>query len=132
LPFPIRRVFYVHQVLPGEDRGGHAHRDTDQVLTALGGSMDIMVSDAREHRWFHLDHPGKGIYLPCMIWVRMYNFSPGCACIVFASTHYDRSKSIRTWTEYLNERGRPWCDEPGLKEYHPKSPSLKGEHREKS
>jgi hypothetical protein len=116
MPFPIRRVFFVHQVLPGEDRGGHAHRDTDQVLTVLGGNLEIVVSDAYEHRHFRLDHPGRGIYLPRMIWVRMYNFSPGSACIVFASTHYDRSRSIRTWNEYLQERGRSWLSEPDLED----------------
>ncbi|HDQ41855.1 MAG TPA: WxcM-like domain-containing protein [Desulfonatronum sp.] len=114
LPFPIRRVFYVHQVLPGEDRGGHAHRDTDQVLTAVGGSLHVVVSDGREHRRYRLDHPGWGIYLPRMIWVRMYDFSRGSACLVFASTHYDRSMSIRTWREYLQELGRSWFPEPGL------------------
>jgi len=114
LPFAIKRVFYVHQVRPGEDRGGHAHRDTDQVLTVLGGSLDVVVSDGREHRRYRLDHPGWGIYLPRMIWVRMYDFSPGSACLVFASTHYDRSMSIRTWREYLQELGRSWFPEPGL------------------
>lgn len=114
LPFAINRVFYVHQVRPGEDRGGHAHRDTDQVLTALGGSLDVVISDGRAHRRYRLDHPGRGIYLPRMIWVRMYDFSPGCACLVFASTHYDRSMSIRTWREYLQELGISWFPEPGL------------------
>ncbi len=114
LPFSIARVFYVHQVRPGEDRGGHAHRDTDQVLTALGGSLDVVVSDGRTHRRYRLDHPGRGIYLPRMIWVRMYDFSPGCACLVFASTHYDQSMSIRTWQEYLQELGISWFPEPGL------------------
>lgn len=116
VPFPIRRIFYVHQVQPGEDRGGHAHRDTDQVLTALGGALDIVVSDAEEHRRFRLDDPGFGIYMPRMIWVRMYNFSPGCSCVVFASTHYDRSRSVRTWAEYLEARGKPWRLEPTLTE----------------
>ncbi|PTN36491.1 FdtA/QdtA family cupin domain-containing protein [Desulfonatronum sp. SC1] len=112
VPFPIRRVFYVHQVQPGEDRGGHAHRDTDQVLTALGGSLELVVSDARRHRRIRLDHPGKGLYLPRMVWVRMYDFSPGCAFLVFASTHYERSRSIRTWAEYLLERGVAFFVEP--------------------
>ncbi len=116
VPFPIRRVFYVHQVRPGEDRGGHAHQDTDQVLTALGGNMEVVVSDGRKHCRIRLDHPGRGIYLPRMIWVRMHDFSPGCSCVVFASTHYDRSMSIRTWPAYLEAQGLPTTAEPSLME----------------
>lgn len=122
VPFPIHRVFYVHQVRPGEDRGGHAHRDTDQVLTALGGGLEVVVSDGREHCRLRLDHPGRGIYLPRMIWVRMYDFSPGCSCVVFASTHYDRSMSIRTWPAYQEELGLPPSAEPGLADLEPCRP----------
>lgn len=122
LPFAIKRVFYVHQVLPGEDRGGHAHRDTDQTLTSLGGSLELLVSDGLRHRRIHLNQTGKGIYLPRMIWVRMYNFTPGAACLVFASTHYDRSRSIRTWGEYLLELDLPSSDEPHLETLKPNDP----------
>ncbi|WP_244148819.1 sugar 3,4-ketoisomerase [Desulfonatronum thioautotrophicum] len=112
VPFPIQRVFYVHQVQEGGDRGGHAHRDTDQVLTALGGSLDLVISDARRHCRIRLKHPGKGLYLPRMTWVRMYDFSPGCVFLVFANTHYDRSRSIRTWDEYLAEQNVAFFSEP--------------------
>lgn len=32
IPFDIKRIFYMHDVI--QDRGGHAHIDTDQVIIA--------------------------------------------------------------------------------------------------
>ena len=30
VPFTIKRIFYVHQVKPNTNRGGHAHIDTNR------------------------------------------------------------------------------------------------------
>lgn len=106
IPFPIARVFYVHQVQPGVDRGGHAHKDTDQLAVAVHGSLKIYLSDGVETRGFQLDRPDRGLYIPRLIFARLCDFSPGAVCLVFASTKYDRSRSIRSWDEYLNYRGR--------------------------
>lgn len=111
-PFAIERVFYVHQVTPGIDRGGHAHRDTDQVITVVHGSLKVGVSNGKSVRSFVLDHPGRGLYVPRMIWVRLYDFSAGGVCLVLASTKYDRSKSIRTWENFLEARGAPRTEDP--------------------
>lgn len=111
--FPIARVFYVHQVQPGVDRGGHAHQETDQMAVAVHGALKIDVSDGVETRTYYLERPDRGLYLPRMIFTRLYDFSPGAVCLVFASTPYDRSKSIRTWGDYLARRGLPWKAELG-------------------
>lgn len=112
IPFEIKRVFYMHDVAKGADRGGHAHRDTDQFAVAVHGSLKIIVSDGSETRSVILDNPGWGITLPRMTWTSLVDFSEGAVCMVLASTHYDRSKSIRTWPEYLFELGVPLCPEP--------------------
>lgn len=111
IPFEIKRVFYMHDVIQGADRGGHAHRDTDQFAVAVHGSLRIIVSDGMEFRSVILDNPGWGIVLPRMTWTSLVDFSDGAVCMVLASTHYDRSKSIRNWPEYLTERGVPHCPE---------------------
>ncbi len=111
-PFSIARVFYVHQVVPGVDRGGHAHKGTDQVIVGIHGSLNIDVSDGASLKTYVLNNPGRGIFVPRMIWIRMYNFSSGTVCLVLANTKYDRSKSIRTWKEYLTAQGLSWMEEP--------------------
>jgi dTDP-4-dehydro-6-deoxy-alpha-D-glucopyranose 2,3-dehydratase len=112
IPFQIARVFYVHHVPEGVDRGGHAHRDTDQVLTCVHGSMKVDASDGRRSGTFELDSPARGIYVPRMLYVRLYDFSPGAVLLALANTCYDATRSLRTWPEYLAARGLPDSPEP--------------------
>jgi len=100
IPFEIRRIFYMHHITG--DRGGHAHRDTDQVVIGISGSHVIEVKDAERHLRFVLDDPDKGLYLPRMTFTSLLEFSPGAVSLVLASTHYDRTRSIRTFDEYLS------------------------------
>lgn len=99
IPFEIKRVFYMHHI--STDRGGHAHADTEQVVTAAAGSFKMDLSDGTDTRTYVLDDPTRGVYTPPLVFIRLYGFSPGAVCLVLASTHYDISKSIRSWEEYL-------------------------------
>ncbi len=105
IPFAIQRIFYVHQVRPREDRAGHAHMDTDQVAIAITGQFQVVVEDGLDAQSFLLDRPDEGLYLPRQAFVRLREFSPGAVCLVLANTHYDRSRSLRTWEDYLQYRG---------------------------
>ena len=113
VPFEIKRIFYVHQVI--RERGSHAHRDTDQVLTTVHGSLKVDISNGVETRTFNIDNPGQGIYIPKMFWIRLYDFSPGGVCLVVASTIYDMKRSLRTWDDYIKARELPWIEPPGSK-----------------
>ena len=103
IPFEIRRIFYMHHVTA--DRGGHAHRDTEQVIIGISGTHIIEVRDGSHSLTFVLDDPNKGLYLPSMIFTSLMAFSEGAVSLVLASTHYDRSRSLRTFAEYLAVRG---------------------------
>lgn len=100
IPFEVRRIFYMHHI--SADRGGHAHRDTDQVVIGISGRHVVEVKDATRTLRFVLDDPNKGLYLPRMTFTSLLEFSEGAVSLVLASTHYDRSKSIRTFAEYLS------------------------------
>jgi hypothetical protein len=105
VPFEIRRVFWVHDV--AAERGGHAHRDTDQVAVAAAGSLRVEILDGGGgSATYELDRPARGLFVPRMLFTRLYDFSPGAVCLVLASTHYDRARSIRTWEDFLRERRR--------------------------
>ena len=107
IPFDIKRIFYMYHIVGGADRGGHAHLETDQFAIALHGSLRVRVSDGVGSKAFILDNPSWGIYLPKLTWTDLYDFSDDAVCLVLASTHYDRSKSLRTWVEYLKARNFP-------------------------
>jgi hypothetical protein len=101
VPFEIRRVFFMHHM--EADRGGHAHRDTEQVVLAAAGSFRITLTDAQSSLSYVLDDPSKGVYMPPMVFVTLTDFSPGAVCLVLASTIYDISRSIRTYEDFLGE-----------------------------
>jgi hypothetical protein len=103
VPFEIKRVFYMHHIVT--DRGGHAHTDTEQVVTAAAGSFKMDLSDGVNTQTYVLDDPARGVYTPPMVFIRLYDFSSGAVCLVLASTHYDIAKSIRSWEAYLEAIG---------------------------
>jgi len=106
IPFEIRRVFYMHATPPGVERGGHAHRDTRQVVIPLAGGFDIELFDGQATKSFRLDQPNRGLYMPPMTWIRLWGFTEHAVCVVLADTHYDRSKSIRTLEAFMAEARR--------------------------
>jgi dTDP-4-dehydrorhamnose 3,5-epimerase-like enzyme len=84
-----------------DDRGGHAHKDTDQVIVAISGSFELLISDGNEKQKIVLDNPIKGVFIPRLLFVDIYNCSNNSVCLVLANTHYDISKSFRSWDEYI-------------------------------
>jgi hypothetical protein len=99
VPFEIRRVFFIHDI--AAPRGGHAHRDTEQILVAVAGSFRATVFDGTRTEAHVMDDATRGLYLPAMVLVEMTDFSPGAVGLVLASTHYDKRRSIRSREEFL-------------------------------
>ncbi|MEZ5288646.1 MAG: FdtA/QdtA family cupin domain-containing protein [Vicinamibacterales bacterium] len=103
IPFDIRRVYFLRDIVA--DRAGHAHRDTHQVIVPVAGSFVVSLSDGRETRDFRCDDPSRGLYVLPMLFIRLLDFAPGTVALVLASTHYDKSRSLRSWDEYLQALG---------------------------
>lgn len=99
IPFDLKRIFYMHHVI--SDRGGHAHTDTDQVVTAISGSFQIELFDGVNKICFRMDDPSRGLYIPRMIFINLFDFSSDAVCLVLASTRYDIKKSIRNIDDYM-------------------------------
>ena len=99
-PFDIKRIFYMHNIVDGEKRGGHAHPDTDQMAIAVSGSVIISTFLDSKTQEFVLDDPTVGLLLPRMTWTELRNFSPSAVCLVLANTLYDPSLVIRDFDEY--------------------------------
>lgn len=99
VPFAIERVFYIHGV--NADRGGHAHVDTDQVLIAIHGSFSTELFDGRATVTHELRSPTRGLFIPQLVFVTMFDFAPGSVGLVLANTRYDRSRSLRSRADYL-------------------------------
>jgi uncharacterized RmlC-like cupin family protein len=100
VPFSIKRVYYLFDIPGGEARGGHAHKNLEQLIVAVSGSFDIIIDDGHVKRTFHLSRPYAGLYMPAGLWRELDNFSSGSICLVLASTVYDETDYIRDYTEF--------------------------------
>lgn len=104
IPFDIERVYYLYDVPGGSERGGHAHKALHQLIIAMSGSFDVVISDGNNERRHHLNRSYYGLYLCPMIWRKLDNFSSGSVCMVLASNRYDESDYYRDFDKYLIAR----------------------------
>lgn len=100
VPFVVRRLFFIYDVPDRAERGGHAHRQLEQVLVAVSGSFDISLDDGRTCQTMTLSNPGFGIYVPARVWLKLARFSPGATCLVLASHGYDEADYWRDYGEF--------------------------------
>jgi UDP-2-acetamido-3-amino-2,3-dideoxy-glucuronate N-acetyltransferase len=64
LPFTPSRYFTVFDVPSKEVRGEHAHRECEQFLVCLRGSVSVVCDDGAHRQEFELGSPEFGLYLP--------------------------------------------------------------------
>jgi len=101
IPFTIRRVYYLYDVPGGAERGGHAHKELEQLIVAMSGSFDVILDDGHEKKRFHLNRSYFGLYICPMIWRELDNFSSGSVCMVLASNFYDEADYYRDYDQFL-------------------------------
>jgi hypothetical protein len=101
IPFDIRRVFFLHDVPNGAERGGHALRECEQVLIALGGTIEVLTSDGTASARHILSTPTQGLYLPPLVWRELKRFSPGSVCLALCSQPYSEADYFREFTQFL-------------------------------
>ncbi|GHE14314.1 sugar 3,4-ketoisomerase [Klenkia taihuensis] len=104
VPFDVARVYWLYDVPGGESRGGHAHRELEQVIIAVAGSFDVVVDDGAETARFHLNRSYTGLYLPRLTWRELGNFSSGSVCLVMASLPYSEDDYYRDYDGFLAAR----------------------------
>ena len=102
VPFDIARVYYLYDIPGGESRGGHAHRELQQLVVSVMGSFDVLLDDGRRKKVVTLNRAYQGLLLPRLIWRDLLNFSSGAVCLVLASLPYDEADYIRDYHEFLS------------------------------
>ena len=100
LPFKIRRVYLIYDVPGGEIRGGHAFRETEELIVALSGSFDVILHDGNEQVVFHLNRSYYGVMVPKMFWRSIENFSTNSLALIIASTDFDDADYIRDFLTF--------------------------------
>lgn len=103
IPFSIKRIYYIYDVINNAVRGRHTHRQTKQVLFCLRGSITIILDNGKEKEAITLDEPNKGIFLDTMMWHEMVAFKKNTLLLVIASENFEEKDYIRNYEEFLQE-----------------------------
>ncbi|MEY4860348.1 MAG: hypothetical protein RL059_47 [Bacteroidota bacterium] len=101
IPFETKRVYYLYDIPNRTDRGGHAHKELQQLIVAISGSFDIELFDGVNTLKYTLNQPDQGLLIVPGIWRNLNNFSGGGICLVLASNVYTESDYIRDYSEFL-------------------------------
>lgn len=103
IPFEIKRVFWTYEVPGGEGRGGHSYKSQDEVIIALSGSFDVVVTDreGNETKW-QLNRSYQGLHMPPNTWRRLENFSTNAVSLHLSSSVYSPEDYVRDFDEYVN------------------------------
>lgn len=103
IPFPIKRIYFIYDVIKNAVRGKHAHKKTEQVLFCIHGSITVILDNGHEKEAITLNKPHQGLYLGTMMWHEMVAFKPGTVLLVIASEKYDENDYIRNYKTYLEK-----------------------------
>lgn len=104
VPFEIKRVYWTYFTPQDVVRGGHAHKDLQQIIFAVSGIITFNVEDLLGHKQtFVLDHPSKGLYLPKLIW-RDIHFTHSAVLLCLASHKYDEADYLRDYETFKSFR----------------------------
>jgi hypothetical protein len=101
VPFDIARVYYIYNVPVDAERGGHAHKELEQVVFALSGSFRLRIDDGRNKQDHWLRNPRVGLYINRLVWREIDSFSQGAVCMVLASRPYEEADYYRNYDDFL-------------------------------
>lgn len=105
IPFNIERIYYLYDVPGGSERGGHAHKELQQLIVAASGCFDVVLDDGRNKKVIELNRPNFGLLVVPGIWRELINFSSGAICLVLASHKYNELDYIREYADFVKFKG---------------------------
>ena len=104
LPFMIRRVFWLHHIIEGKDRGAHALLDSSEIMVAIHGSFVVDLDDTINKTSIILDNPTKGLIIRPGIWFRTHSYKNDGVSLILAEEEYSRDRYKYDYEEFKRLR----------------------------
>jgi UDP-2-acetamido-3-amino-2,3-dideoxy-glucuronate N-acetyltransferase len=101
LPFAPLRLFWIYDVPNREVRGEHAHKNLEQFLICVKGSVHVVLDDGSSRKEVALDKPNIGLHIKAKTWGIQYKYSADALLLVLASDVYDPNDYIRDYDNFL-------------------------------
>lgn len=100
LPFQVKRVFWLHHIQEGKDRGAHALLEGMEIMVAVHGSFVVDFDDGTEKTSILLDNPSKGLIIRPGVWFRTHSYKGDGVSLILADEEYGRDRYIYDYNEY--------------------------------
>lgn len=104
LPFTPQRTFTITGVQPGVTRGEHAHKQCEQLLLCVSGTITVYLDDGSRTSTNSLEQPGDAIFIPAMVWGHQIYSGTNATVVVFASHPYSRDDYIDDYADFLHQK----------------------------
>jgi len=99
-PFDIQRIFTV-SASSGTERGKHAHKLCNQILTCVSGRINLLCDDGEEQFSVVLYAENDGVLVPSGIWAQQTYLEDCSVLLVICDQAYDENDYIRDHDEFL-------------------------------
>ena len=104
LTFSPKRLFYVYGVPQGEERGFHAHHETQQLLVCVRGAVLVKLHDGFHEQYFTLSQ-NDSVFVDKMIWDSQVYLTGDDILLSICSTKYDKKDYIEDFKVFLKKVG---------------------------
>ncbi len=104
LPFQVKRIFWLHHIKEGKDRGAHALLDSSEIMVAVHGSFIVDLDDTINKTSVLLDDPSKGLMIRPGVWFRTHSYKEDGVSLILAEEEYSREKYTYDYEEYKRLR----------------------------
>lgn len=104
LPFEVKRVFWLHHIKEGQQRGEHALLTGSEIISSLHGSCVVDLFDGKMKKSITLDNPEKGLLIRPGIWFTTHSYKNEGVSLVLASEDYSRTQYTYDYVMYLQLR----------------------------
>lgn len=103
IPFDVKRIFLVANVLPGKTRGDHATKKTRLILFPVSGSCKVVVDDGKKSETFNMNNPENGLLIEPMVWRSMQEFTNDCVMMAVCDRPFEPGdETFDDYEEFLN------------------------------
>ena len=99
-PFSVDRVYWLHSVPEGAERGYHASRSCSEYLVVMSGRVEVVLEDATGRNTYQLRQKDEGLLVPPFTWIELKHFSEDAVLLVLASDTYQPESYINDYEEF--------------------------------
>ena len=100
MPYPIKRVFWVHHANNAIKRGNHAHYENKTIAICLHGTVEFRLDDLKNNVFhYKLDSPSQGLLIPVLHWHEI-TMSKDAILLCLCSEKHIESDYLRDFKEF--------------------------------